>query len=601
MNDSINNFINSDDDSALFVDGEWGTGKTYYFKNTIIPKYRLEGYPVMYFSSYGYSSLEEVKKNIVNNLFWVQIGVSEKVKKRIIEISDSTSKIMGIFNSKVKDSAIEMLSLLRKNYQQMKELKGEKQPIIIIDDIERLSENINRNDYFGFILTELVENLHCKVLMIGNIHEINDVDKTKEKLISREIPFNLSMEKIKKDFFENEEDNFLSNNASWIVNILKALEVNSGERINLRTIEFVNNTFKFISKRMEGSKFKRNLDAMKKSIYLNLLFISIEYKSGRLTRNNLADINPILNTRSFNMIGIFDEKNNKYKIVKHLMKTYHVIDNITDYIMYSSQVSDSIFFNVFDEQVYIKEWRKLFEGNETTNYINKLNEFRSLNDKEIQNLEYEVLNQVKENKIEVLDELLNVLDIFLFFEKNDLIFVEYEYKKLILEKVENHLINIEDMEDLLFRYHNINQDSDIKKKLNSESKEITKKNNNIKIDGILEKLFNGDWQGVKKLYDFAVELDFFSRIKDETVLNNNILKKHSSANNLSTFIRRYYLNISNAREFHSNEIPDIQYILNKIRIYLDARNDEIEKIDSFNLRGLVETLEELIEHLGPKK
>ncbi|HDH4926193.1 TPA: chromosomal replication initiator DnaA, partial [Staphylococcus aureus] len=36
LNEAIKNYIDSDGLFALFIDGQWGVGKTYYIKNKIL-------------------------------------------------------------------------------------------------------------------------------------------------------------------------------------------------------------------------------------------------------------------------------------------------------------------------------------------------------------------------------------------------------------------------------------------------------------------------------------------------------------------------------------------------------------------------------------
>jgi restriction endonuclease len=39
---TIDNYVNSDEPYALQIDGEWGTGKTYFIKENIIPNSTAE-------------------------------------------------------------------------------------------------------------------------------------------------------------------------------------------------------------------------------------------------------------------------------------------------------------------------------------------------------------------------------------------------------------------------------------------------------------------------------------------------------------------------------------------------------------------------------
>ena len=69
--ESILDYIRSDyTDYAIMINGEWGSGKTYFWNNKIrnkIENMHINGkqYTTIYMSLYGISNLEEIsKKNI---------------------------------------------------------------------------------------------------------------------------------------------------------------------------------------------------------------------------------------------------------------------------------------------------------------------------------------------------------------------------------------------------------------------------------------------------------------------------------------------------------------------------------------------------------
>ena len=68
--ESILDYIRSDyTDYAIMLNGEWGSGKTYFWNHKIKPKIesmQLNGkrYTAIYMSLYGISNLEEISKKI---------------------------------------------------------------------------------------------------------------------------------------------------------------------------------------------------------------------------------------------------------------------------------------------------------------------------------------------------------------------------------------------------------------------------------------------------------------------------------------------------------------------------------------------------------
>ena len=68
--ESILDYVRSDyTDYAVMINGEWGSGKTYFWNNKIKPKidgmqYNGKRYSSIYMSLYGISNLEEISKKI---------------------------------------------------------------------------------------------------------------------------------------------------------------------------------------------------------------------------------------------------------------------------------------------------------------------------------------------------------------------------------------------------------------------------------------------------------------------------------------------------------------------------------------------------------
>lgn len=55
---------NDKTNTALLLDGEWGTGKTYYVKNVLMPFLEGKKKQVVYVSLYGIEDAESLSKNI---------------------------------------------------------------------------------------------------------------------------------------------------------------------------------------------------------------------------------------------------------------------------------------------------------------------------------------------------------------------------------------------------------------------------------------------------------------------------------------------------------------------------------------------------------
>ncbi len=105
VNDNVYNY-------AVLIDGEWGSGKTYFVKNILKEKIEAENRRVKYISLYGCKSIEDIRENLIwefseelskiisdkvpllNRIHRKKGGKSEKSKKgeEIKEATASTTK-----------------------------------------------------------------------------------------------------------------------------------------------------------------------------------------------------------------------------------------------------------------------------------------------------------------------------------------------------------------------------------------------------------------------------------------------------------------------------------------------------------------------------
>lgn len=152
---------------ALMIDGSWGTGKTFFVKNDLIPlieKNKKESDPknkILYVSLYGIESCEEISRLLYVELRHQVISKKDSAIKKWIGsgakvVADVFKESKGIDFEKITETMWD--GLLFKN------------TIMIFDDLERCSCNII--DVLGYI-NNFVEHDSVKVLLIANEQEIN--------------------------------------------------------------------------------------------------------------------------------------------------------------------------------------------------------------------------------------------------------------------------------------------------------------------------------------------------------------------------------------------------------------------------------------------
>ncbi|HBE8547489.1 KAP family NTPase [Clostridioides difficile] len=171
--DEIENVIaeylkNPREEYAVMIDGEWGSGKTYFLTHSLIRimetidigKDKRRKYA--YVSLYGAKSVDEVSKEIVFQYFGKKNNKKIKTADTVMETaSNILTASLGAVNidlSKIKDT---LAKIDINNW------------IICFDDLERCCLSIN--EILGYI-NRLVEHNKCKVIVLANEKEIGKIN-----------------------------------------------------------------------------------------------------------------------------------------------------------------------------------------------------------------------------------------------------------------------------------------------------------------------------------------------------------------------------------------------------------------------------------------
>lgn len=190
--DNINGIVSRMEDlpyKAILFDGEWGIGKTYAVNEA------LKGNTnVCRISMFGLNAIEQIYHEVLfqlalKNNIGGKIG---EIANNIIEGLSNVSKTIGQVKEVVQSFAKEreLFLLLSKEFEQLH--------IIVIDDLERMSDNLNLEEGFG-VIEELKQCNYVKVIIISNSKKIKKreiYEEYKEKVIDREYHITEYAEKI---------------------------------------------------------------------------------------------------------------------------------------------------------------------------------------------------------------------------------------------------------------------------------------------------------------------------------------------------------------------------------------------------------------------
>lgn len=236
--DKIKDVVDKIDDllyKCILFDGVWGVGKTYAIQNALGNKksyYKI--------SMFGLQNSQQIYHEIVcqltnlDNLATIvkNLGV---FADKISEISDKTKKIKGVINSFIDEK--ELFIAISKGFSSWH--------YVVIDDLERLSKNVNLEEVMG-IIEEIKGCNYVKVIILANKTEMEKsakaiLEKYEEKVIDRIYHITERPEKV--------EWGKLGIDASFMKDFLIKYDVK-----NLRTLQKAQNFYKDVTMYTESIK-----------------------------------------------------------------------------------------------------------------------------------------------------------------------------------------------------------------------------------------------------------------------------------------------------------------------------------------------------------
>lgn len=172
--------------TCIVLDGEWGVGKTTFWKNFSDTKFNEKS---VYVSLFGKESIQEIKQEIGMQIYKRNKYISEFSKKaRYLKFD----KIIDEVTPKLGSAAIGCISFFEK--------KDFKDIIVCFDDFERISDKINFKDVLGLI-SEYKEQQNCHIVMILNRSKMTTITKSNQN----EQDENFKDQEVENDIKENDK------------------------------------------------------------------------------------------------------------------------------------------------------------------------------------------------------------------------------------------------------------------------------------------------------------------------------------------------------------------------------------------------------------
>ena len=332
--ESILDYVRSDyTDYAIMINGEWGSGKTYFWNNQVkkkIESLKLNGkkFTTIYMSLYGISNLEEISKKI----FMETSQLMDRNLRKYMSANGQTTI------PEYAKTGIDMANFFGNGSNGGKldyeEFFSTDDKVLCFDDLERA--NVDVIDILGYI-NNFVEHDHIKTIIICNEKELStkiknsnlemktfiatylldkqgelnksdkpmvekiqekiehvfdkaiDYERIKEKLVGETFEYAPQFDYIINGIlmrFENNREliRFLRENTELIISTFKK----SGTR-NLRILKHALNDFNKIYE--EVNKFFPNTNnRVMQTMLIFTIAVSFEIKAGKITKEKFKNI-----------------------------------------------------------------------------------------------------------------------------------------------------------------------------------------------------------------------------------------------------------------------------------------------------------------------
>ena len=200
---------------AVLIDGDWGTGKTYFIQKSLIPNLEKSGYMPIYISLYGINSTDTVSQKIALSLLTNKIPADKKsVAKQCLPAIGSF--VLPIGQTLLNVTGMSILEPLLKSPVEdipwdtiFKKFSDSRTRIFIFDDLERCSLPIN--EILGYI-NSLVEHESEKVLIVANQQAIgkmslrNDLEAKYQVVLNPQLKLTEKVRNPSQPYFTSQDN-----------------------------------------------------------------------------------------------------------------------------------------------------------------------------------------------------------------------------------------------------------------------------------------------------------------------------------------------------------------------------------------------------------
>ncbi|MDO1501635.1 P-loop NTPase fold protein [Winogradskyella maritima] len=421
---------------ALLINGGWGSGKTFFWKKSLVNVIESKDLKPMYISLNGVNSIEKLEQLIFIELI-PKLGSSQSdIVKNLAAVSkniaNATSKFF--FKSDLTDIA---------KGTSIKAF-GFKKYCICFDDLERCKIPID--ELFGY-LADFIEHKSLKCIVLADEDKIKDqetnralingYDIIKEKIIGRVLNYDPELETIIPiliETYKNESSfyDFLKTKEDYIISVFKEQKIK-----NLRIVNFYLECIQTIYPTIKTKESQYITECL----FLVAIF-SIEFKQGKLQSKDATTFDDFkaIDANWYSRItsNYLSRQNKDEKRIKtraELFYEKYLTSNIDKYHFYPSLyyyvLSGHFNKEIFKSELKVREPEVL--SDEIIAFRRILDyKFRELDDEDFARVSKKVYDYAKKGVYWMYD-YKQIANFFFYFSDKGLI-------KLTKEKIEKDLL-----------------------------------------------------------------------------------------------------------------------------------------------------------------
>ena len=626
--ESILDYIRAEyTDYAIMINGEWGSGKTYFWNHKIKPK--IEAMQVngkkltpIYMSLYGISNLEEISKKIF-------IETTQLMDKNLKKFMGASG--VGSIPEYAK-TGLDMANFFgvtqngdRLDYAQFFSTDDK---VLCFDDLERA--NVDVIDILGYI-NNFVEHDHIKTIIICNEKELstklknsnlemktfiatylldkenklniktdkpmverirdtieyvfdkaNDYERIKEKLIGETFEYAPEFNYIINGLLMRYENNadlirFLRENTALITSTFNK----SGTR-NLRILKHALNNFKKIFDTVTNSYPNTN-NRVLQTMLIFTIAISFEIKAGKITKDKFVNIN---NNEEYKSVLVSSRvfMDNRQFYIKEFDNNYYY--NFKAEYRFFKFIEKYVRTRIFDMKIFKQNMeviRDTVDTKQLPGYKRLLTEeYWKIPDDQFNGVIDETLDYVKNGRIEII-QIIKLFSYFAYFIKKDLI----NYDMRTIKSVFFNGMNISSLTSTYCA--NVDEELSqvaIEDEFEPDMEEILKHFNEINMQ-LKTKMYNEKAEEIFKYIPMKMEM-FYDKF-DKECMNVPIFKYYDSfqtfqriscASNedIVTIKEKLVDRASRFKNEIQEEIPNIRKLKQIMDDYIDGKLPSIKVV-----------------------